>query len=194
MRVGIFADVHDHLDNARRAVACFNERQCELVLFAGDLVSPLVVPALRDLNCPLAGCFGDNDGNRRGITGGMRIVGPLGEPPLGLELADGTRVLVTHQLEQLVGLTDGAHVVVSAHTHRAKVTRRDDGLLLVNPGETSGWTTRQPTVAILETRPLAASIVNLPMMPLPADLPVPPRFRGRVAAATRGEHTTERTD
>lgn len=39
MRVGIFADVHDHLANLRRAVDLFNARHCQLVLFAGDLVS-----------------------------------------------------------------------------------------------------------------------------------------------------------
>lgn len=181
MRIGIFADIHDHIDNARRAVACFNAAGCELVLFAGDLVSPLVVPALRELNCPLLGCYGDNDGNKRGIAAGMRIIGPLGEPPFGLETADGTRILLAHQLEHLAGLVEGCQVVISAHTHRAKVTLREDGLLFVNPGETSGWTTRQPTVALLETSPLSAEIVALPAMPLPADLPVPARFRQRMA-------------
>ena len=44
MRIGVFGDVHDHVDNLRRAINIFNDSRCELVLFAGDLVSPLVVP------------------------------------------------------------------------------------------------------------------------------------------------------
>ena len=49
MKVGIFADAHDHLDNIRRVVRMFNEHHCACVLFAGDLVSTFAVPPLRKL-------------------------------------------------------------------------------------------------------------------------------------------------
>ena len=55
MRIGIFADSHDHLNYIRRAVELFNQRECELVVFAGDLVSTFAIPPLRKLNCPLVG-------------------------------------------------------------------------------------------------------------------------------------------
>ena len=64
MLIGIFADTHDHLANIRLAVERFNAAKCELVLFAGDLVSTFAVPPLRRLNCPFVGCFGDNEGNK----------------------------------------------------------------------------------------------------------------------------------
>ena len=35
MRIGVFADAHDHIDNVRRAVIEFNRRGCGLVIFAG---------------------------------------------------------------------------------------------------------------------------------------------------------------
>ena len=63
MLIGAFADSHDHLDYLRAAVKIFNDSQCGAVLFAGDLVSTFAVPILRDLHCPLIGCFGDNEGN-----------------------------------------------------------------------------------------------------------------------------------
>ena len=170
MRIGIFADAHDHVDNIRRAVSEFNNQKCDLVIFAGDLVSPMAVPPLRKLRCPLVACFGDNDGNKVGIAGGMRIVGDLGEPPFGIRTADGTRILVTHVLEQLRELVDGADVVVSAHTHRASIQQDEAGRLFVNPGETSGWTFRKPSIAILETSPISARLVALPeLAPVPAD-------------------------
>ena len=50
MRIGIFADSHDHLDHIRQAVEVFNQAHCELVVFAGDLVSSFAVPPLRKLN------------------------------------------------------------------------------------------------------------------------------------------------
>ncbi len=178
MRIGIFGDAHDHLDNVRRAVSAFNRLQCGLVLFAGDLVSPMVVPCLRKLKCPLIGCFGDNDGNKIGIAGGMRIVGTLGEPPFGVIAADGTRILLTHVPESARGLTDGFDAVVFAHTHRPKIATDDGGRLLINPGETSGWTFRQPSIALLETRPLRAEILRLPDLP-----PIPQEWNSDEYAA-----------
>ncbi len=161
MRIGIFADCHDHLDNIRRAVAVFNENDCEMVVFAGDLVSTIAIPPLRALSCPLIGCFGDNEGNRIGIRGGMSIVGHLAEPPFGFRAPDGTRIVVTHQWELLRDQAEGSEVIVFGHTHRASIRHDGDGRLLVNPGETGGWTYGRPTVAILETQPLQARLISL---------------------------------
>ena len=161
MRIGIFADSHDHLDNIRRAVAVFNKHDCEVVVFAGDLVSTIAIPPLRQLNCPLVGCFGDNEGNRIGIRSGMSIVGHLAEPPFGFRTSDGTRILVTHQRELLRGQADGSDVFIFGHTHRASIQDDGEGRLLINPGETGGWTYGRPSVAILETQPLQAKLVSL---------------------------------
>jgi putative phosphoesterase len=161
MRVGLFADTHDHLENIRRAVQLFVSRQCELVLFAGDLVSTFAVPPLRALTCPLVGCFGENEGNKAGIQGGLEIIGSIGEPPLGYRALDGTKFLITHQWELLRGDYAGSDIVVFGHTHKPLVQQDSRGRLLVNPGETSGWTYRRPTVAILETATCSAEIVEL---------------------------------
>ena len=165
MRIGIFADAHDHVDNVRRAVAEFNRSGCELVVFAGDFVSPIVIPPLRKLHCPVLACFGDNEGNRTGIVGGMRIIGSVGDPPFGFKTPDGIRILVTHTLEMLRGRIEGCDVVISAHSHRSGITSDDDSRIFINPGETSGWTYRKPSVAILNTNPLEASLVSLPELP-----------------------------
>ena len=165
MRIGAFADTHDHLDNIRRAVALFNREGCELVVFAGDFVSTFATPPLRRLHCPLIGCFGDNDGNKRGLLNGLSIVGQVGDGPIGFRTRDGKRVLVAHMLRELRGLADDCDVVVYAHTHKPHVAVDGKGRLLVNPGETSGWTFRQPSVALIETAPLSARIVRLPDLP-----------------------------
>lgn len=162
MIVGVFADVHDHVDNLRRAVVEFNRRQCDLVLFAGDFVSPLVIPPLRKLTCPLIACFGDNDGNRVGIAAGMRIAGTLAHPPLGIALRDGTKILLTHQLEHVRGLCDGTDVIIFAHTHKPSVAKDAAGRLLLNPGETSGWVFRKPTIATFDSQTRQAEIIPLP--------------------------------
>lgn len=167
MRLGIFADAHDHVDHMRIAVGLFNEAQCDLVVFAGDYCSPIVVPPMRKLSCRVIACWGDNDGNRTGIEGGMRIVGFVGEPPFGFRLRDGTRVLLTHLPDSIKGLVDDADLIVTAHSHRPSVVKDARGRLFVNPGELSGWFFRQPSVAIVNTDPLEATIIRLPPMPAP---------------------------
>ena len=135
MRIGIFADTHDHVDNVRASVDVFNARECELVVFAGDFVSPIVVPPLRKLNCPLLASFGDNEGNKPGVQAGMRIVGPVGYPPFGFETGDGTRILVTHILSHTKDCLGEAEIVIFAHTHRASLQQDESGRLFINPGE-----------------------------------------------------------
>lgn len=161
MRIGVFADTHDHLDHIRLAVDVFNAQQCELVVFAGDFVSSIAIPPLRRLQCPVIACYGDNEGNRPGVAAGMRIIGTLGEPPFGFRTSDGTRILLTHMLAHLREEPGEFDVCIYAHTHRAKIHRDSLGRLFVNPGEASGWSYRQPSVAILETQPLEARIVRL---------------------------------
>jgi len=151
MLVGLFADTHDHLANIRLAVERFNQAKCELVLFAGDLVSTFAVPPLRKLKCPFVGCFGDNEGNKVGLVAGFTLVGQIGEPPVRFTAADGTRFIVCHMQRQLRGQPDDWDIAVFGHTHKARITRDDSGRLLINPGETSGWTFGQPTIALLDT-------------------------------------------
>lgn len=161
MRVGIFADTHDHLANIRLAVQRFNEADCQLVLFAGDLVSTFAVPPLRKLKCPFVGCFGDNEGNKIGLLAGFKLVGQIGEPPVRFTAADGTRFILCHMQRQLRGQADDWDIAVFGHTHKPRITNDEVGRLLINPGETSGWTFGQPTIAVLETSTRTAEIVNL---------------------------------
>jgi putative phosphoesterase len=168
MLVGIFSDTHDHLDNIRRVVALFNERGCACVLFAGDLVSTFAVPPLRELQCPLYGCFGDNEGNKIGLRGGLRVIGEIGEPPAAYTLTDGTRAVIAHMERQLAGYADDFDIAVYGHTHRPAIRTDERGRLFINPGETSGWTFGAPSVALLETTTRTAKIV-----PLDTSIPLP---------------------
>jgi uncharacterized protein len=161
MLVGLFADTHDHLDNIRLAVARFNEAQCELVLFAGDLVSTFAVPPLRRLNCPLVGCFGDNEGNKVGLLAGFALVGQIGEAPVRYTADDGTRFIVCHMQRQLRGQADDWDIAVFGHTHKPRIKQDELGRLLINPGETSGWTFGRPTIGLLETRTRKTEIISL---------------------------------
>lgn len=161
MLVGIFSDTHDHLDNIRRLVRLFNEAGCELVLFSGDLVSTFAVPPLRQLNCPIWGCYGDNEGNKPGLQAGFKIIGQLQEAPAGYVLPDGTRVVIAHMARQLQGYSEPFDAAIVGHTHKPSVKRDDAGRLWINAGEASGWTYGNPTVALWETQTGEVSIVPI---------------------------------
>jgi hypothetical protein len=169
LRIGIFADCHDHLDNVRRAVAEFNARKCEVVLFAGDLVSTFAVPPLRKLECPFVGCFGDNEGNRVGLLSGMKIIGRLEEAPVRYQSPDGRRFVIVHMLTQARGLDEPFDVLVYGHTHKPSVRRDEAGRLLINPGETSGWTFGRPTIAMLESDTMEVELIDLLQAAAPVD-------------------------
>jgi putative phosphoesterase len=161
MRIGLFADSHDHLANIRLAVEHFNSLECDLVLFAGDLVSTFAVPPLRRLRCPLVGCFGDNEGNKVGLLSGFSLVGRMSEPPVRWTATDGTRFIICHMQRQLRGQPDDWDVAVFGHTHKPRISRDEAGRLLINPGETSGWTFGRPTIALVQTQPLEANVISL---------------------------------
>ncbi len=161
MRIGIFADSHDHLENIRRAVARFNDEEVDLVLFAGDLVSTIAVPPLRRLQAPLVACFGDNEGNKIGLSAGFAVVGQLAEPPVRLIAEDGLRIVLAHMKRQLRDVHDEYDVAVFGHSHRPRIERDALGRLLINPGETGGWTFGRATIVLFETATQHAEIVDL---------------------------------
>lgn len=63
MRIGILSDTHDNIQMVDAAVKRLNEEQVSLTLHAGDYVSPFVIPRLANLQSPLIGVLGNNDGD-----------------------------------------------------------------------------------------------------------------------------------
>lgn len=161
MRVGIFADTHDHLEHIRLAVEHFNAAQVDLVLFAGDLVSTIAVPPLRNLNAPLVACYGDNEGNKVGLQAGFRLVGQLSEPPVFVTTDDGTRIVLAHMKRQLREIDAEYDIAVFGHTHKPRIEHDEQGRLQINPGETSGWSFGRPTIVLLDTATRVATVCDL---------------------------------
>jgi hypothetical protein len=62
---------------------------------------------------------------------------------------------------QLRGLDANFDVAIFAHTHKPRIERDDCGRLLINPGETGGWSFGRPTIALLDTSTRHVEIVEL---------------------------------
>jgi len=171
MIVGIMADTHDYLPLVDKAVKKLEEERVELVLHAGDYISPFVIPHFKQFKGRFIGVFGNNDGDheflkKRFAEFGLDIRGAFAEVKI-----DGLRIALLHGGEP--GGPPGASellkslisarcydVIVHGHVHEAKAYREGKSLI-INPGEVCGYLSGKSTVAILDTKKIEARIIKL---------------------------------
>lgn len=165
MLIGVMSDTHDNIVQTKKAVSLFNSRGVEHVLHAGDFISPFMIDTLKELESPLTGVFGNNDGDRvllerkSGLLPSMKITGTFARIEVG-----GMRIALLHGndrelFETLTGC-GSLDLLVYGHTHRPEI-RREGSLLIVNPGEVYGHLTGRSTVALIDTVQRSGEIVDL---------------------------------
>jgi putative phosphoesterase len=163
VKIGVLADSHDHLDYLARAVELLRERKVDLVLHAGDFISPFTIPPLATVGCPVLAVFGNNDGERVGLQARFAQMGAeLHERPWSYAY-QGVRILLQHEpvaLDTFVGSED-FDLVVYGHTHAVDVRIPNQGAILVNPGEVCGWLSGRPTCAIVSLTERTVEILEL---------------------------------
>lgn len=140
LRIGLISDTHGLL----RPEATAFLRGCDHIVHGGDIGAPAIVEQLAAL-APLTAVRGNND------AGAWAEAIP---ETARLELA-GVRLHVLHDLARLDldPAAAGVRVVVSGHSHRARVVERD-GVLFVNPGSAGPRRFRLPvTVGELRIGP-----------------------------------------
>ncbi len=160
MLIGVMADTHDNLTLIEKAVSFFNEQKADFVIHAGDFVAPFSLGPLENLRCPWIGVFGNNDGEKAGLTKSSQ--GRIQPPPFELNL-DGKKVVVVHDLEEFDTkelLESGAEIIVYGHSHESKVEMMDK-TLLINPGEVGAWLSGRSTVVLLDTKTMEAHTKDL---------------------------------
>jgi len=164
MLLGLMADTHDNIHLIDRAVERLNEEGVELVLHAGDYVSPFTVPHFKAMEARLIGVYGNNEAERailkrRFQEAGMELRGYFAEVRCG-----GIRIALLHghEAELLNSLirSEAFDVVVYGHTHRAEVKKIGE-TLIVNPGEVCGYLTGRCTIAVLDAETLECRILDV---------------------------------
>ncbi len=125
-------------------MARFKKAGVKTVIHAGDFVAPFTLPVLGEAECPVIGVFGNNDGERVGLSRGFARLGELHERPHELVL-NGRRVLVLHEPVALPELASSFDLVIYGHTHRVDVREN-----LLNPGEVCGWVTGKSSAALVD--------------------------------------------
>lgn len=147
-RIGIIADTHGLLrDSAREAL-----RGVELILHAGDVGTKDILERLGRI-APVESVRGNVD-----TEPGVNDL-----PPTVLLRVGEVAFFMIHNLADLDPATQGIAVVVSGHSHKAGIAKRN-GVLFVNPGSAGPRRFALPaTLAIAEVRgaSVEATIVRL---------------------------------
>jgi putative phosphoesterase len=154
MRIGAISDTHDNLAAMAAALRHFEKAGVEVILHAGDYVAPFALTRLLQARMPVHGVFGNCDGERAGLA---KLMPELADGPRHLELG-GTKICLVHIEKRLTPEDiEAADIVVCGHTHEPKVERQE-GRLMVNPGECCGWLSGRCTVAVIDTQTMSADI------------------------------------
>jgi len=156
MKIGIMADSHDNLPAIRRALERLSAEGAASLIHAGDFIAPFAVREILKFDGPVFGCFGNNDGERRGIR---KIFPDVREAPAMLSLGGCSILLVHDAAEATPDSLSRADVMICGHTHEPLVESADR-CLRINPGETGGWLHGSHTVAMLDTDTLEARILE----------------------------------
>jgi hypothetical protein len=156
------SDSHDNLYALKTAIQFFNKQQVELVLHAGDMTSPFMVKALKELKTPFKMCFGNNDGDRLTLQQWLLEInaeaGDFIETTLHgrkIGMLHGTNQTIVNALVK----SNTFDVIISGHTHTPSVNHGTT--LHINPGEVSGVLSGSKTIALLEPKTLKAEIITL---------------------------------
>jgi putative phosphoesterase len=150
-RIGIISDTHGSVRAWNSAVKLFGSVQA--VLHAGDVLmhrysgaftSDELAEAINNFSSPVFISRGNCD-----LWGDETMLKPGLQPYISL-LWNGRRVVMMHgdnmSLLMRMAKSEGAQLVISGHTHIAKITRTD-GMIFLNPGSASRPLGKDPASA-----------------------------------------------
>jgi putative phosphoesterase len=108
------------------------------------------------------GVYGNNDGDKKALSIKSNCL--IVDHPYRYDLSN-IRMIITHELEDVqdvLGMIERQelHLLIYGHTHKPEI-KKVGNTLLVNPGETGGWTTGKSTVAIVDLGKMEGKIVEL---------------------------------
>lgn len=159
--IGIMSDSHDNLDSIKKAVDAFNEAKVDLVIHAGDMISPFTSKDIKKLNCDFKAVFGNNDGERDGLR--LFFKGICYHDDFQEFEIEGKKYCVIHGTNEDVVdalVKSGKYdVVIRGHTHKLEV--KEGKCMMINPGETCGYLSGQQTVILLDPSNLSYEAIFL---------------------------------
>jgi hypothetical protein len=154
MKIGIMADSHDNIPNIEKAIDIFNDSRISLMIHAGDFIAPFSINSINRLKSSYIGVFGNNDGEKEGL----RVVSNhrIKEPPYIIEI-NNKRIFITHIFKNNAKDCD---IIIFGHTHKPEL-KKEEGSIIINPGECGGWLTGRATISILDMDNMKVDFIDL---------------------------------
>jgi len=112
----------------------------------------------KKLKSPLIAIFGNNDGDRVHLKQFFSGIGEIYDDPY-MGRINGKSITMTHKPEIVDSLASKYDVVLYGHTHEREL--KNEGGIVLNPGECCGYLTGKSTVALLDIRRMHAEITEL---------------------------------
>ncbi|WP_369792058.1 metallophosphoesterase [Methanobacterium sp. SMA-27] len=155
------SDSHDNLDAIRKAVKIFNKEEVDVVIHAGDLISPFTALEFRKLDPEFIAIYGNNDGEKEGLKVAYEEICILEDfKEISVE---GWKFSIIHGSNQAIvdslakcGKYD---VVIRGHTHKMEILNGET--MIINPGEVCGYVSGQKTVVLLDTDDLSFEVIYI---------------------------------
>ncbi len=158
MKILIVSDSHDNWKNLETAISIGNEQCCEVMLHAGDFVSPSGIKILNIFRGHVHLVFGNNEGELVGLvkliseSNNITLHYKFGESVMNMDI-DGLQFYMNHYPSNALAIanTDEYNVCVYGHDHVYHDETMKNGTRLLNPGEIVGWKTGTATCIIFDT-------------------------------------------
>lgn len=173
MKIGIFSDSHDNIQNLNKAYEVFKKNQVKHAFFCGDLVSPFVLKFIKDWSFPIKAVFGNNEGDRWGVARRLKqySITNIEYPKRGTFWAvelNGTKIAVYHgdsqEIVHSLVKSREYNLIFSGHTHEPHI-KKEGNTTWINPGSVAGVSenpkVKAGTVAIYDMKTKEGKIVEL---------------------------------
>lgn len=159
--IGIMSDSHDNIPAIKKVVEVFNASEVDLVIHAGDLISPFTANEFQHLNAEMVAVFGNNDGEREGLKEAYVDICLIEDfKEISVE---GWKFSVIHgtnpSIVDALARSGKYDVVVRGHTHKLEITGNDT--LMINPGEVCGYLSGKQTVVLVDSDDLNCEVVDI---------------------------------
>ena len=158
--VGIISDTHDNRSSIIKAVDEFNKAGCSLIVHAGDYIAPFTIREFEKLEGKFLGVFGNNDGEKKGLSEEFSRIGSLHESPYEFTHFD-KRFVVMHEPDYLDDYMSDSDMDVIIYGHLHEIDIRDGKPFVINPGECCSWLTGRSTVVLLDVSKMDVKLIDL---------------------------------
>ena len=145
MKIGIISDTHDDITNTNKAIDIFEHNKVEVVIHAGDMISPPVINEFKRLTengVKFFGIFGNNDGEKDGLKNAFEFIGGKLLGDIGKIEIDRLKFCIYHgqDIKKKRKLIDSGKfdVFIYGHSHtrypKEEETTVNNHTIVLNPG------------------------------------------------------------